>query len=137
MESEKPKVGGVSAVDGSANSLEIDELARFAVDEHNKKQVKSLHLLLSIAHARFISIRTHLSVCFFVFIRFLLLKNALLQFGGVISAKQQVVSGTIYHITLEVKDGDAKKTYEAKVWTKPWMNFKELQEFKLVDPPSA
>jgi hypothetical protein len=33
------KVGGVSEVTGSQNSVEIDGLARFAVDEHNKKQV--------------------------------------------------------------------------------------------------
>lgn len=35
-------VGGIKEVGGSANSLEIDTLARFAVDEHNKKQVLSL-----------------------------------------------------------------------------------------------
>ncbi|KAK0605424.1 hypothetical protein LWI29_026624 [Acer saccharum] len=39
MESEKkPIVGGISEVKGSDNSVETDELARFAVDEHNKKQ---------------------------------------------------------------------------------------------------
>lgn len=33
-------VGGISEVgDGKQNSLEIDSLARFAVAEHNKKQV--------------------------------------------------------------------------------------------------
>ncbi|KAK9029392.1 hypothetical protein V6N11_026510 [Hibiscus sabdariffa] len=31
------KVGGISQVEGSANSLEFENLARFAVDEHNKK----------------------------------------------------------------------------------------------------
>lgn len=39
----------------------------------------------------------------------------------------------MYHITLEAKDGGETKTYEAKVWVKPWMNFKELQAFELVD----
>lgn len=34
-------VGGISDVnEGKQNSLEIDSLARFAVDEHNKKQVR-------------------------------------------------------------------------------------------------
>nr|WFP52519.1 cystatin [Aristotelia chilensis] len=95
------RVGGVSDVEGSANSLEIDSLARFAVDEHNKKQ------------------------------------NALLEFKKAVNVKKQVVSGTIYYITLEAIDGGQKKVYEAKVWDKPWMNFKELQEFKLVgDAPS-
>ncbi|XP_062172228.1 cysteine proteinase inhibitor-like [Alnus glutinosa] len=95
------KVGGVTEVGGSQNSVEIDGLARFAVDEHNKKQ------------------------------------NTLLEFQKVVNAKQQVVSGTVYYITLEVTDGGKKKVYEAKIWEKPWLNFKELQEFKLIgDAPS-
>lgn len=47
----------------------------------------------------------------------------------VISAKQQVVSGTLYDITLEAVEGDQKKLFEAKVWVKPWMHFKELKDF--------
>ncbi|KAE9462193.1 hypothetical protein C3L33_05911, partial [Rhododendron williamsianum] len=90
------KVGGIKEAEGSANSLEVDNLAKFAVDEHNKKE------------------------------------NALLQFGKVVNVKQQVVSGTVYYITLEAKDGDQKKVYEAKVWVKPWLDFKEVQEFKLI-----
>ncbi|XP_027342423.1 cysteine proteinase inhibitor-like [Abrus precatorius] len=95
-------LGGARDVAGSQNSVEIDSIARFAVDDHNKKQ------------------------------------NALLEFGRVISAKQQVVAGTMYHITLEAKDGGAKKVYETKVWEKAWLNFKEVQEFKLVgDAPAG
>ncbi|XP_074323990.1 cysteine proteinase inhibitor 6-like [Apium graveolens] len=86
----------------SQNSLELDGLARFAVDEHNKKQ------------------------------------NALLEFARVVKAKEQVVAGTLHHLTVEVIEAGKKKLYEAKIWVKPWMNFKELQEFKNVDecPPS-
>ncbi|KAF4356268.1 hypothetical protein CsatB_028600 [Cannabis sativa] len=95
-------VGGIKEVDGNQNSLEIESLARFAVDEHNKKQ------------------------------------NSLLQFEKVVNTKVQVVSGTMHHITLEALDGDKKKVYEAKVWEKPWMHFKELQEFKYIgDAPSG
>ncbi|WCJ20562.1 Cysteine proteinase inhibitor [Euphorbia peplus] len=89
-------VGGIKEVGGSANSLDIDSLARFAVDDHNTKQ------------------------------------NALLEFKKVVNVKQQVVSGTIYFITMEVSEGGHTKVYEAKVWEKPWLNFKEVQEFKLV-----
>lgn len=32
-------VGGLKESEGSQNSAEIEELARFAVDEHNKKEV--------------------------------------------------------------------------------------------------
>ncbi|KAF5447636.1 hypothetical protein F2P56_033175, partial [Juglans regia] len=81
---------------GGENSLEIDSLARFAVDELNKKQ------------------------------------NTLLEFGRVVEAKQQVVSGTMYYITLEATDGGKKKVYEAKIWEKPWLNFKELQQLNLI-----
>ncbi|CAA3027490.1 cysteine inhibitor 1 [Olea europaea subsp. europaea] len=84
------------------NSLEIDTLARFAIDEHNKKE------------------------------------NALLEFARVVKAQEQVVSGTLHHLTLEVIESGKKKLYEAKGWVKPWMNFKELQEFKHVgDDPSC
>ncbi|KAI3756689.1 hypothetical protein L1987_56511 [Smallanthus sonchifolius] len=94
-------VGGISESKGVENSLEIDDLARFAVDQHNKKQ------------------------------------NALLEFGKVVNTKEQVVQGKMYYITLEAKDGGEKKTYEAKVWVKPWENFKELQEFKPVDAATS
>ncbi|KAI3437017.1 uncharacterized protein J3R85_005743, partial [Psidium guajava] len=56
--------------------------------------------------------------------------NALLEFARVLKAKEQVVAGTMYHLTLEAVDAGKKKIYEAKVWVKPWMNFKKLQEFK-------
>ncbi|XP_073063233.1 cysteine proteinase inhibitor-like [Primulina eburnea] len=88
--------GNVRECEGSQNSIEIEDLARFAVEEHNKKQ------------------------------------NALLEFKNVKNVKQQVVAGTMYHITLEATDGGKKKVYEAKVWVKQWMNFKEVQEFKHV-----
>ncbi|GMN47106.1 hypothetical protein TIFTF001_016292 [Ficus carica] len=92
-------VGGIQD-SGNENDLHIQNLARFAVDEHNKKE------------------------------------NTLLQFVGVVKAKEQVVAGTMYYLTLEVLDGDEKKLYEAKIWEKLWMDFKEVQEFKplVVDP---
>ncbi|KAJ0860171.1 putative Cystatin domain-containing protein [Helianthus annuus] len=58
--------------------------------------------------------------------------NAALEFVKVIEKKEQVVQGIMYYIKLEANDGGEKKTYEAKVWVKPWENFKELQELKLV-----
>lgn len=54
-----------------------------------------------------------------------------------ISAKHQVVSGTLHHITLEANDGGNKKVYEAKVWEKSWLNFKEVQDFKLLQDASS
>ncbi|KAJ8446825.1 hypothetical protein Cgig2_016135 [Carnegiea gigantea] len=94
-------VGGIKQKEGSENSLTVDELAQFAVNEHNNKA------------------------------------NALIEFHRVVNAKEQVVSGTMYYITLEAKDGDKVKVYEAKVWVKPWMNFKEVQEFKYVGDAPA
>lgn len=32
-------LGGIRESQGTQNSLEVDNLARFAVDEHNKKEV--------------------------------------------------------------------------------------------------
>jgi cystatin-C len=54
-----------------------------------------------------------------------------------VKAKTQVVAGTMYYLTIQVKDGESKKLYEAKVWEKTWENFKELQEFKPVEESSA
>lgn len=86
-------LGGVHESRGAENSVEIDELGRFAVDEHNKK------------------------------------KNTLLEFARVVKAQEQTVAGKLHHLTVEVIDAGKKKLYEAKVYVKPWMNHKELQEF--------
>ena len=47
--------GGVTDVKGHENSLQIDDLARFAVDDHNKKEVLSLLCfnVVMIFHFRF------------------------------------------------------------------------------------
>lgn len=45
-----------------------------------------------------------------------------------------MVAGKLYHLTLEVIEAGEKKIYEAKVLVKPWMNLKQLQEFKNVIP---
>lgn len=47
-----------------------------------------------------------------------------------LKAREQVVAGMMYHLTLEAVDAGKKKIYQAKVWVKPWMNFKKLEEFK-------
>lgn len=56
----------------------------------------------------------------------------MLEFVKVVNTKQQVVAGTMYYLTIEATDAGQKKLFEAKVWVKPWMNFKEVQEFKPV-----
>lgn len=66
------------------------------------------------------------------------MKNAVLEFARVVKAQEQVVAGTLHHLTIEAIEAGKKKLYEAKVWVKPWMNFKDLQEFKHVgDSPPA
>jgi len=52
----------------------------------------------------------------------------LLEFVRVVEA-EQVVAGTLHHLTLEAIEAGRKKVCEAKVWVKPWLDFKELQEF--------
>ncbi|TVU40597.1 hypothetical protein EJB05_14064, partial [Eragrostis curvula] len=86
--------GGARENPAAANSAEAEGLARFAVDEHNKKQ------------------------------------NALLEFVRVVEAKEQVVAGTLHHLTLEAIEAGTKKLYEAKVWVKLWLDYKELQDFQ-------
>ncbi|KAK4756006.1 hypothetical protein SAY87_009763 [Trapa incisa] len=87
-------LGGVREPRGAENSVVVEDLARFAVQEHNKKE------------------------------------NAVLEFGRVVKAQEQVVAGTLHHLTIEAMDAGKELLYEAKVLVKPWLNFKELQEFK-------
>ncbi|KAG6787785.1 hypothetical protein POTOM_003830 [Populus tomentosa] len=87
-------LGGVNDSEASQNSVEIENLARFAVDEHNKKE------------------------------------NAILEFARVVKTKEQVVAGTMHHLTIEAIEAGKKKIYEAEVWVKPWLNFMELKKFK-------
>jgi hypothetical protein len=103
---EMATLGGISESQGlggggAQNNVEIESLARFAVDEHNKKE------------------------------------NKILEFARVVKAQEQVVAGTLHHLTVEAIDGGKKKLYEAKIWVKPWLHFKELQEFKHVDDVPA
>jgi cystatin-C len=61
------------------------------------------------------------------------LQNALVEFENVVNVKRQIVSGIVYYIKIKVSEARAKKLYEAKVWEKPWENFKQLVEFKPVE----
>jgi hypothetical protein len=45
-----------------------------------------------------------------------------------------ISSLTMYHLTIEAKDGTAVNWYEAKIWVKLWLNFQKLEDFKLADP---
>ncbi|KAL9257768.1 Cysteine proteinase inhibitor-like protein [Drosera capensis] len=116
------RLGGITKKIGFENSLEIYSLAKFAVDRLTAKRMSSVFKFqLSFAYGHIFSVL-----------------NSLLEFKKVVNTKQQVVAGTMYYITLEATDGGKKKVYEAKVWVKPWMNFKEVQEFKyLGDAPAA
>eukprot|EP00271_Cylindrocystis_brebissonii_P010285 TRINITY_DN26437_c0_g1_i1.p1 TRINITY_DN26437_c0_g1~~TRINITY_DN26437_c0_g1_i1.p1 ORF type:complete len:107 (-),score=17.37 TRINITY_DN26437_c0_g1_i1:637-957(-) len=91
-------LGAPKAVSGAQNSAELQDLAKFAVREHNTKQ------------------------------------NAKLEFGKIVDAKQQVVAGTVHILTIEATAEGRANRYEAKVWTKPWENFKSLEEFKHLGP---
>ncbi|KAF8661527.1 hypothetical protein HU200_056947 [Digitaria exilis] len=99
-------LGGVKENPAAANSAESDGLGRFAVEEHNKRQA-SLYRRAPLPP----------------------FWNALLEFVRVVEAKEQVVAGTLHHLTLEAIEAGKKKVYEAKVWVKPWLDFKELQDF--------
>uniref|UniRef100_A0A2N9IKN7 Cysteine proteinase inhibitor n=1 Tax=Fagus sylvatica TaxID=28930 RepID=A0A2N9IKN7_FAGSY len=125
-------LGGVHEAQGGGasaqNSVEIEGLAIFAVEEHNKKEDSPLG---SKTYGQLTSPTRQKQLpgnsC----------GNALLEFARVIKAQEQVVAGTLHHLTIEAVDGGKKKLYEAKVWVKPWLNFKELQEFKHAgDSPS-
>ncbi|NP_001242786.1 uncharacterized protein LOC100810979 [Glycine max] len=164
-------LGGITEVQGAANSVEINNLARFAVEEQNKRENSVLEFVRVIsAQQQVVS-----GVNYYITLeakdgeikneykakvweresqellefmptlgaggeidhpaRFAVeeqnkRENANLEFVGVIRAKQQVVEGFIYYITLEAKDGETKNVYETKVWVRSWLNSKEVLEFK-------
>ncbi|PWA62631.1 cystatin B [Artemisia annua] len=59
----------------------------------------------------------------------------MLKLARVVKAEKQVVAGALHHPALEVDDAGGNKIYEAKIWVKPWENFKELQEFNHIPHP--
>lgn len=68
----------------------------------------------------------------------LIMQNAVLHFSRVVKAKQQVVSGILHHLTVEVIEEGKKKLYEAKVLVQAWLNSKKLHEFNPIsDSPSV
>lgn len=49
-----------------------------------------------------------------------------------LKSKRQVVTGTLHDLILEAADAGKKSVYRAKVWVKPWEDFKSVVEFRLV-----
>ncbi|XP_052626706.1 cysteine proteinase inhibitor A-like [Lactuca sativa] len=97
------KTGGIRDIaEQSVNGAEMETLARFAVEEHNK------------------------------------MENSSLKFSRLLKAREQVVAGKMYHLTLEATDDDGKiKVYETKVWVQTWNNMKQMKEFKVSDDPNV
>ncbi|GJM88957.1 hypothetical protein PR202_ga05544 [Eleusine coracana subsp. coracana] len=58
--------------------------------------------------------------------------NGMLEFERLVKVRHQLVAGMLYYFTVEVKEGGAKKLYEAQVWEKLWENFLQLHSFEPV-----
>ncbi|KAL2341368.1 hypothetical protein Fmac_009308 [Flemingia macrophylla] len=56
--------------------------------------------------------------------------GAKLKLVKVVKGETQVVSGTNYRLVLAAKDGSATANYQAVVWEKPWLHFRNLTSFK-------
>ncbi|KAK6938876.1 Cystatin domain [Dillenia turbinata] len=55
-----------------------------------------------------------------------------LKFESVIKGETQVVAGMNYKLVLAAKDGEAENNYEAVVWEKAWLGYRNLTSFKIV-----
>ncbi|XP_058771917.1 cysteine proteinase inhibitor 5-like [Vicia villosa] len=53
-----------------------------------------------------------------------------LKFKKVIKGESRVVAGINYRLTLSAGEGWVSKIYEAVVWEKPWLHFRNLTSFK-------
>ncbi|KAL6992898.1 cytochrome c1 [Sarracenia purpurea var. burkii] len=58
--------------------------------------------------------------------------NTKLKFQSVVRGETQVVSGTNYRLILAARDGTVSGDYEAIVWVKPWLRYRNLTSFKEV-----
>ncbi|TKY72236.1 Cysteine proteinase inhibitor 5 [Spatholobus suberectus] len=56
--------------------------------------------------------------------------GAKLKLVKVVKGETQVVAGTNYRLVLKAKDGSATMNYEAVVWEKTWLHFRNLTSFK-------
>ncbi|MFX6532881.1 cystatin domain-containing protein [Acinetobacter baumannii] len=59
-------------------------------------------------------------------------KSALV-YVAVVNGQYQVVAGTNYKLVISAKDGVKENKYEAVVWDKPWMKFRELTSFEEIN----
>lgn len=55
--------------------------------------------------------------------------GAKLKLEKVIKGDTQVVAGTNYRLTLAATDGSSSNNYEALVWEKEWLHFRNLTSF--------
>ncbi|XP_004517283.1 cysteine proteinase inhibitor 5-like [Cicer arietinum] len=55
--------------------------------------------------------------------------GAKLKFEKVIKGESQVVSGANYRLVLSANDGSVSNHYEAVVWEKVWLRFRNLTSF--------
>lgn len=55
-----------------------------------------------------------------------------LVLNEIVSGESQVVSGINYKLVLDAKDGSSNGKYEAIVWEKVWIGYRNLTSFKKV-----
>ncbi|KAJ8759820.1 hypothetical protein K2173_009921 [Erythroxylum novogranatense] len=58
--------------------------------------------------------------------------KAELKYENVEGGETQVVSGINYRLVVKAMDGTTAKNYEAVVWEKPWLKYRNLTSFKPV-----
>ncbi|TYI23699.1 hypothetical protein ES332_A06G182800v1 [Gossypium tomentosum] len=58
--------------------------------------------------------------------------NSSLILQKVVKGETQVVAGINYRLVLKAKNGSMAKKYQAVVWEKSWLNFRNLTSFTLV-----
>ncbi|KAB2026016.1 hypothetical protein ERO13_D06G160600v2 [Gossypium hirsutum] len=60
------------------------------------------------------------------------LSSSSLVLQKVVKGETQVVAGINYRLVLKAKNGSVAKKYQAVVWEKSWLNFRNLTSFTLV-----
>uniref|UniRef100_M1A5P8 Cysteine proteinase inhibitor n=1 Tax=Solanum tuberosum TaxID=4113 RepID=M1A5P8_SOLTU len=119
--------GGIVNVP-NPNNTKFQELARFAIQDYNKKQNAHLEFVENL------NVKEQVVAGIMYYITLAATDDAGKKkiYKKVLNVKQQIVAGIMYYITLAAIDAGKKKIYEAKIWVKEWEDFKKVVEFKLV-----
>ncbi|MQM15186.1 hypothetical protein Taro_048125 [Colocasia esculenta] len=125
----------------------VQEIGKFAVEEHNKQAGKALVFVCVVSGEQQRSFEMRVGgyqpirnvmdphvqdIGKFTVEEHNKQADKALVFVSVVSGEQQVVAGTNYKLVVTAEDAGETNKYEVVVYDKPWENFRELTSFAIM-----